>query len=100
MRLLSKNVWVDAGFKREDCVVEALRADLARHLSDIIRKRNYSQKEAVKWLSFPQPTISKIMRGELTSLSVELLLKGWVRSGGDLDVAYIRQKSYRRMLCP
>lgn len=64
-----------------DQAVHALRSDLALQIARHVRRSGESQAAAAKRLAIPQPTMSKIIRGRVESVSLELLLKIAVRAG-------------------
>ena len=61
--------------------IRALREDLALQLARHIKRGDQSQVRAARQLGIPQPTLSKIMRGRVQELSLELLLRIAVRAG-------------------
>lgn len=62
-------------------VVQALRSDLALQIARHIKRNSRSQITAARQLGIPQPTLSRIMRGKVDKLSLELLLRIAVRAG-------------------
>ena len=61
--------------------VQALRSDVALQIARHIERSNQPQIAAARRLRIPQPTLSKIMRGRVEKLSLELLLRIAVRAG-------------------
>jgi predicted XRE-type DNA-binding protein len=61
--------------------VQALRSDLALQIARHIRSSGQSQVGAAKRLAVPQPTVSQIMHGKVSQLSLELLIRIAVRAG-------------------
>jgi predicted XRE-type DNA-binding protein len=61
--------------------VQALRSDLALQIARFIRRQDQNQVEAARQLAIPQPTVSKIMNGRVSELSLELLIRIAVRAG-------------------
>ncbi len=61
--------------------VLALRGDVALQIARCVQRRGLKQREGAKWLGIPQPTLSKIMNGRVTDLSLELLVRAAVRAG-------------------
>jgi predicted XRE-type DNA-binding protein len=61
--------------------VQALRSDVALQIARFLQRQQLSQAAAAKLLSIPQPTLSKIMNGHVSELSLELLLRIAVRAG-------------------
>lgn len=52
-----------------------LKAELARQISNIIKKRKLKQKDAANLLGIDQPKISALSCGKLSGFSVERLLR-------------------------
>ncbi|MGH8223497.1 MAG: helix-turn-helix domain-containing protein [Woeseiaceae bacterium] len=64
-----------------DQTVQALRGDLALQIARHVRRSGLKQTAAAKRLAIPQPTMSKIMRGRVDTVSLELMLRIAVRAG-------------------
>ena len=61
--------------------VRALRSDVALQIARYTERLGISQLAAAKQLDLPQPTLSKIVNGRTSDLSLELLLRIAVRAG-------------------
>ena len=61
--------------------VQALRSDVAHQIARYTERLGISQLAAAKQLDLPQPTLSKIVNGRTSDLSLELLLRIAVRAG-------------------
>jgi predicted XRE-type DNA-binding protein len=61
--------------------VQALRSDVALQIARHARRMGVSQLVAAKELGLPQPTLSKIMNGRVSDLSLELLIRTAARAG-------------------
>lgn len=61
--------------------IQALRSDLALQIARRIKRQGQNQLEAARQLSIPQPTVSKIVNGRVSELSLELLIRVAVRAG-------------------
>jgi len=61
--------------------VHALRSDVAHQIARYTERLGISQLAAAKQLDVPQPTLSKIVNGHTSDLSLELLLRIAVRAG-------------------
>ncbi|MGH8306991.1 MAG: XRE family transcriptional regulator [Gammaproteobacteria bacterium] len=61
--------------------VQALRNDVALQIARYTQRLGISQLAAAKQLDVPQPTLSKIVNGHTSDLSLELLLRIAVRAG-------------------
>jgi predicted XRE-type DNA-binding protein len=64
-----------------DATIQALRSDMALQITRLMRARGLTQVAAAKQFRVPQPTISKIVRGRVADLSLELLIRVAVRAG-------------------
>lgn len=65
----------------DTATIQALRGDLAFQIARHVERSAQSQVVAAKRLDIPQPTLSKIMNGRVTELSLELLIRIAVRAG-------------------
>lgn len=61
--------------------VQVLRADLALQIARCLSRQRLTQMEAARLFDIPQPTLSKIVNGRVTDLSLELLIRIAVRAG-------------------
>jgi predicted XRE-type DNA-binding protein len=78
---MSYNVFVDAGYPPDVATIKALRSDLAREIASYVRRRGFTQVNAARALGVPQPTVSKILNGRVSELSMEFLLRVLIRAG-------------------
>jgi predicted XRE-type DNA-binding protein len=62
-------------------VVQALRSDVALQLARFTQRLGVTQVVAAKRLGLPQPTLSKILNGRVSDLSLELLIRIAARAG-------------------
>lgn len=65
----------------DQAVVQALRSDLALQIARHVGRSGQTQSAAAKRLAIPQPTLSRIVRGDVGAVSLELLLRVAVRAG-------------------
>jgi predicted XRE-type DNA-binding protein len=65
----------------DQAAIQALRSDLALQIARHVGRDGLTQVATAKRLAIPQPTLSKIMRGQVEAVSLELLLKVAVRAG-------------------
>jgi predicted XRE-type DNA-binding protein len=61
--------------------VHALRSDVALQIARYTKRLGITQQAAAKQLDVPQPTLSKIVNGRISDLSLELLLRIVGRAG-------------------
>jgi predicted XRE-type DNA-binding protein len=88
---MSKQVFTDLGFSEDEAREQAIRADIAAHISVHIEKNSMRQRDAAKLFRVPQPTISKIVSGNLANLSLAYLIKMLIRA--DLPFSVVRSKA-------
>ncbi len=65
----------------DQATLQALRSDLALQIARHVGRDGQTQIATAKRLAIPQPTLSKIMRGQVDAVSLELMLKVAVRAG-------------------
>ena len=66
---------------RDEATIQSLRRDIALQVSRVARRLGDTQVAAARRLCVPQPTLSKIINGRVSDLSVEFLLRVAVRAG-------------------
>jgi predicted XRE-type DNA-binding protein len=84
---MSRNPFLDLGFPREEAIALHIRSQLAAMLEHHIERKGWSQVVAARALKVPQPTISKIVNGNIEKLSIEFLIKLMVRAGLPVGIA-------------
>src|SRR5271170_5478454 len=65
----------------DTATVQALRSDVALQLARYTHRMGLSQVVAARRLALPQPTLSKIINGRVSDVSLELLIRVAVRAG-------------------
>jgi len=94
---MSRNPFLDLGFSKEEATALHIRSQLAATLEQHIDRHAWSQAEAARVLKVPQPTISKIMNGNIEKLSIEFLVKLMVRAGLSVEISGGRGRNARRV---
>ena len=84
---MSRNPFLDLGFPREEATAMHIRSQLAVLLEQHIERKGWSQTAAARALKVPQPTISKIVNGNIDKLSIDFLVKLMVRAGLPVEIA-------------
>jgi len=95
---MSRNPFLDLGFSKEEATALHIRSQLAATLEQHIDRHAWSQAEAARVLKVPQPTISKIMNGNIEKLSIEFLVKLMVRAGLSVEISGGRGRNARRVV--
>lgn len=80
----SGNIFEDLGYPNPE---EAkAKADLARQISNIIKVRKLSQKQAAEIIGIDQPKVSDIVRGKLSKYSIDRLMRFLRALGRDIEI--------------
>ncbi|HEY4941616.1 MAG TPA: helix-turn-helix transcriptional regulator [Rhizomicrobium sp.] len=87
----SGDVFIDIGFTPAEAEELNAKSALISAINDTIRKRKLTQVEAAKICGTDQPTLSKIMRGRVESVTIDRLA-GFLRALG--RTVEIRIKPY------
>ncbi len=82
----SGNVFADAGLPDAD--ERLVRAKIMRHVVTRLPARGLSQREEATLLGIPQPHISLLLRGRMSSFSLERLLHMLTALGSDVTISY------------
>lgn len=69
---INDNVFAETGVK--DPAVAMLKAQLIQTVLDILKNRNYLQKDSAQALGVKQPVISDLANGKLSKFTVDRLL--------------------------
>jgi len=88
----SKNVFRDLGFGPEEAENLRIRAALMVELTEHIRRRGLTQKEAASALGVTQPRISDLMRGRIDVFSIDMLIAMLSRAGVKTTIRVGRKK--------
>ena len=93
---MSRNPFLGLGFSPEEAAALHIRSQLAAMLEQYIERKGWSQSEAARALKVPQPTISKVVNGNIDKLSIEFLVKLMVRAGLPVDVSSGKARNIAR----
>lgn len=77
----SGNVFSDLGFSLEEAEELEVKSALIRQISAAIEDHGMKQIEAASLIGVDQPTLSKVLRGRMGSITVERLT-GWLNKLG------------------
>ncbi|ORJ61331.1 helix-turn-helix domain-containing protein [Geothermobacter hydrogeniphilus] len=90
----SGNIFKDLGFKQPEEM--QAKAQIAYHISQIIRHRHMTQKEAAAELGLTQPKISNIMAGRLDGVSLEKLMLLMMKLNRDVEIVIKKKPRTRK----
>jgi predicted XRE-type DNA-binding protein len=77
----SGNVFLDIGFDEAEAAELLAKAKLSLELQRAVRARGLTQKQAAALCRTDQPTLSKVLNGRMTSISMDQLTR-WLNALG------------------
>lgn len=80
----SGNVFADLGLSNPD--ERLAKAELARAISQVIKERGLTQRDAAALMGIDQPKVSHVLRGRLADFSTERLLSFLIGLGRDIEI--------------
>lgn len=83
----SSNVFADIGFDRLEADELAAKADLITLVSQTMRTRKLTQKQAAALCGVDQPTLSKVLSGAMDSVTIDRLTRWLVARGGRVQIS-------------
>ena len=95
----SGNVFADLGLPDAD--IHLVKAGLVLKIAKTIESKRLSQAAAAEKLGISQPDVSKILRGQFRSVTVERLIKWLNALGQDVEIAVkpARRREQGKLTC-
>jgi len=91
----SGNVFRDMGFSASEAAELTAKSLLIEAISETIDQRKLTQKEAAKLCETDQPTLSKVLRGRMESVTIDRLT-GWLTALGRTVEIHVRPYNARK----
>jgi predicted XRE-type DNA-binding protein len=85
----SGNVFVDLGFSPDEAAELTVKSSLISAISDTIRERKLTQREAARLCKTDQPALSKVLRGRMESVTIDRLA-AWLTALGRTVEIHVR----------
>jgi predicted XRE-type DNA-binding protein len=85
----SGNVFVDLGFPPAKTAELTVKSSLIVAISDTIKERKLTQLDAARLCGTDQPTLSKILRGRMESVTIDRLA-AWLNALGRTVEIHVR----------
>jgi predicted XRE-type DNA-binding protein len=82
----SGNVFVDMGFSPAAAAKLTAKSDLIIAIKDVMRQRKLTQQEAARLCGTDQPTLSKVFRGRMESVTIDKLAHWLNALGRDVEI--------------
>src|ERR1039458_2864311 len=89
----SGNVFADMGFAPAEVAELTVKSALITSISDTINARKLTQQEAARLCGTDEPTLSKVLRGRMESVTIDRLTAWRTALGRTVD---IRVRPYHR----
>lgn len=86
---MSKNVFLDLGFSKDEAAGLKLRSYLFMTLQEIVRKSKMSQSKVAEIIGADQPKVSKILNGNFSEFSIARITEYLQRLGYDIHVSTV-----------
>jgi len=90
----SGNVFRDMGFSAAEAAELAVKSSLIDAIGETIEQRELTQKEAAELCGTDQPTLSKVLRGRMESVTIDRLAS-WLTSLGRTVEIHVRPYNAR-----
>jgi predicted XRE-type DNA-binding protein len=85
----SGNVFADLGFSPAATAELTVKSSLITTISDTIKERKLTQQEAARLCGTDQPTLSKVLRGRMESITIDKLA-AWLNALGRTVEIHVR----------
>jgi predicted XRE-type DNA-binding protein len=82
----SGNVFEDIGFAPAEAATLAAKGDLISAIRETMERRKLTQKEAASACHTDQPTLSKVLRGRMESVTIDRLTTWLSALGGTVEI--------------
>lgn len=89
----SGNVFADMGFTPAEAAELTVKSALISTIGDTIKARKLTQQEAARLCGTDQPTLSKVLRGRMESVTIDRLIAWLTALGRNIE---IRVRPYDR----
>jgi predicted XRE-type DNA-binding protein len=82
----SGNVFADIGFSAAEAEELTAKSDLIIAIKDVVRQRKLTQQETARLCDTDQPTLSKVFRGRMESVTIDRLASWLTALGQDVEI--------------
>jgi predicted XRE-type DNA-binding protein len=89
----NKSVFSDLGFNEQEALALTVKADLYGKILDVVEKKKIKPRELEKMLDVPQPRVSELLNGKMSSLSIEKLLSYLEKMGVEASVSFKNKRA-------
>lgn len=82
----SGNVFTDLGFTPAEAADLTAKSNLIIAIKDTVARRKLTQQEAAQLCGTDQPTLSKVLRGRMDSVTIDRLASWLTALGRDVEI--------------
>lgn len=82
----SGNVFIDIGFSPEEAEELTVKTALISAIDETMSRRKLTQVKAAKLCGTDQPTLSKVLRGRVESVTIDRLANWLTALGRDVEI--------------
>ena len=82
----SPNIFADLGFSPAEAADLAVKSALISAIAETIKARKLTQAEAARLCNTDQPTLSKVLRGRMESLTIDRLTHWLTALGRTVEI--------------
>ena len=82
----SDNIFRDLGFNEAEAEEALAKSELISAISETIKRRRLTQIEAARLCETDQPTLSKVLRGRMESVTIDRLAAWLKRLGRTVEI--------------
>lgn len=82
----SGNIFADLGFSPAATAELTVKSTLIRTIGDTIKERELTQQEAAKLCGTDQPSLSKVLRGRMESITIDKLAAWLIALGRTVEI--------------
>jgi predicted XRE-type DNA-binding protein len=89
----TRAVFHDLGFTEAESLALTFKADIYSKILDVVKTKKISPRELEKILAVPQPRVSELLNGRLSSTSIEKLLTYLENLGVAASISFKSQRA-------
>ncbi len=89
----NKSVFNDIGFNEQEALALTVKADLYGKILDVVEKQKIKPRDLEKILDVPQPRVSELLNGKMSSLSIEKLLSYLEKLGVEAMMSFRKKRA-------
>jgi len=87
----SDNIFRDLGFGEAEAAEALAKSELISAIAETIRRRKLTQREAARLCRTDQPTVSKVLRGRMESVTIDRLAAWLMALGRSVEIRVARK---------